>query len=172
MLESWHLVKAVYPDLTINRVGSTTKWSKSAVPVTLQVDASEDAICGALLQNAQPVCFTSHSLNSTERNYTQIENECPKTVTRMNKWHQYLYGKWDITVQPCHEPHKAIFNKPMSKAPHRLQRMMLKLQLYNSSLQSAPNKGKEFYVALKPSNVTKLMAPLTESEAELAMTLS
>ncbi len=31
-------------------------------PVTLQVDASEEAIGGALLQDGQPVCFTSHSV--------------------------------------------------------------------------------------------------------------
>ena len=38
------------------------------LPVTLEVDASEDAIGGVLLQNDQPVCFTSHRLNNTEKN--------------------------------------------------------------------------------------------------------
>ena len=47
-----------------------------ALPVTLQVDASEDAIGGVLLQNDQSVCFTSHRLNNTEKNYAQIEKEC------------------------------------------------------------------------------------------------
>ena len=34
-------------------------------PVTLQVDASENAIGGVLLQDNRPVCFTSHTLNTT-----------------------------------------------------------------------------------------------------------
>ena len=37
-----------------------------SLPVTLQVDASEDAIGGVLLQQDQPVCFTSHTLSNTE----------------------------------------------------------------------------------------------------------
>ena len=52
-------------------------------PSQLQVDASEDAIGGALLQNDQPVCFTSHTLNSTEKNYAQIEKECLAIVSCM-----------------------------------------------------------------------------------------
>ena len=49
--------------------------------MTIQVDASEDGIGGVLLQNDQPVCFTSHTLNSTEKNYTQIEKECLAIVS-------------------------------------------------------------------------------------------
>ena len=44
------------------------RYYDATLPVTLQVDASDDAIGGVLLQNDQPVCFTSHTLNSTERN--------------------------------------------------------------------------------------------------------
>ena len=42
-------------------------------PVTLQVDASDNAIGGVLLQEGHPVRFTSHTLTNTERNYAQIE---------------------------------------------------------------------------------------------------
>ena len=116
-----------------------------ALPVTLQVDASEDAIGGVLLQNDQPVCFTSHRLNNTEKNYAQIEKECLAIVSCMDKWHQYLYGKHDITVHTDHQPLETIFKKPLSKAPRRLQRMMLKLQRYQFSVRY--KKGKELYVA-------------------------
>ena len=47
------------------------------LPVTLQVDASEEAISGVLLQEGNLVCFTSHTLNSTEKNYAQIEKKMP-----------------------------------------------------------------------------------------------
>ena len=97
-----------------------------SLPVTLQVDASEDAIGGVLLQQDQPVSFTSH----TEKQYAQIEKECLAIVTCMNKWHQYLYGKQHITGHTDHQPLESIFKKPISKAPCRLQRMMLKLLDY------------------------------------------
>ena len=113
--------------------------------MTLQVDASEDAIGGVLLQNDQPVCFTSHTLNSTEKNYAQIEKECHAIVSCMDKWHQYLYGKHDITVHTDHQPLETISKKPRSKAPRRLQRMMLKLQRYQFTVRY--KKGKELYVA-------------------------
>ena len=37
--------------------------------MTLQVDVSEEASGGVLLQEGPPVCFTSHTLDSTEKNY-------------------------------------------------------------------------------------------------------
>ena len=80
-----------------------------ALPVTLQVDASGDAIGGVLSQNDQPVYFTSHRLNNTEKNYAQIEKECLAIVSCMDKWHQYLYGKQDITVHTDHQPLETIF---------------------------------------------------------------
>jgi len=67
------------------------RYYDAALPVMLQVDASEDTISGVLLQNDQPVCFTSHTLNSTEKNHAQIEKECLAIVSCMDKWHQYLY---------------------------------------------------------------------------------
>ena len=109
------------------------------------MDASEDASGGVLLQNDQPVCFTSHRLNNTEKNYAQIEKECLAIVSCMDKWHQYHYGKHDITVHTDHQPLETIFKKPLCKALRQLQRMMLKLQRYQFSVRY--KKGKELYVA-------------------------
>ena len=39
---------------------------------TERLDKREDRIGGVLLQNDQSVCFTSHRLNNTEKNYAQI----------------------------------------------------------------------------------------------------
>ena len=78
-------------DLIISR--NILQYYDITLPVVLQVDASEEAIGGVLLQDGKPVCFTSHTLDSTEKNYAQIEKECRAIVTCMSKWHQYLYGK-------------------------------------------------------------------------------
>ena len=88
----------------------------------------------------KPVCFMLHTLDSNERNYTQIEKAI---VTCISKWHQYLYRKKNILVHTDHQRLKTIFRKPLSKAPRRLQRMMLKLQQYHFSVQY--KKGKVMY---------------------------
>ena len=130
-----------------NLIASATalRYYEPTLPVTLQVDASEDGIGGVLLQNDQHVCFTSYKLNNTEKNYAQIEKECLAIVSCMDKWHRYLYGKHHIMVHTDHQPLETIFKKPLSKAPRRLQRMMLKLQRYQFSVRY--KKGKELYVA-------------------------
>ena len=143
------------------------RYYDAALPVTLQVDASEDAIGGVLLQNDQPVCFTSHTLNSMEKNYAQIEKECLTIVSCMDKWHQYLYGKHDITVHTDHQPLETIFKKPLTKAPRRLQRMMLKLQRYQFTVRY--KKGKELYVAdtLSRAAVTGHPSSTAKQECEV-----
>ena len=112
------------------------------LPVTLQVDASDKAIGGVLMQEGRSVCFTSHTLNETEKQYAQIEKECLAIVTCMKKWHQYLFGKQNIIVHTDHQPLETIFKKPLGNAPRRLQRMMLQLQQYN--FEVLYKRGKEF----------------------------
>ena len=63
----------------------------------------------------------------------------------MDKCHQYLYEKKEITVHTDHQPLETIFKKLLSKASRRLQRMMLKLQRYQFTVRY--KKGKELYVA-------------------------
>ena len=70
-------------DLIISR--NILQYYDVTLPVVLQVDASEEAIGGVLLQDGKPVCFTSHTLDSTEKNYAQIEKECLAIVTCMSK---------------------------------------------------------------------------------------
>ena len=146
-----------------NLIASATalRYYDPTIPVTLQVDASEDEIGSALLQNDQPVCFTSHTLNSTEKNYAQIEKEFLAIVSCMEKWHQYLYGRHDITVPTDYQPLETIFKKPLCEAPRRLPRMMLKLQRYQFSVRY--KKGKELYLADTLSRAPVTYHPSTTS---------
>ena len=109
-------------------------------PVVLQVDASEEGLGGALLQpNAegklQPVAFRSNSLSSTEQRYSQIEKECLAICNTFGKFDHWLFGKSDITVHTDHQPLETIYKKPLHKSPARLQRMLMRLQRYQFSLQ-------------------------------------
>ena len=145
-------------------IASTTalRYYDVSLPVTLQVDASDSAIGGVLYQEGHPVCFTSHTLSATEKNYTQIEKEFLAIVSCMEKWH-YLYGKHEITVHSDHQPLETILRKPLSRAPRRLQRMMLRLLNYHFTVQY--KKGKELFVA-----DTLSRAPLADGPQSSRMT--
>ena len=84
---AFQTAKELIATTTVLRYYDVTK------PVTLQVNASEEAIGVALLQEGQPVCFTSDCLDSTEKNYAQIEKECLAkeclTLAGLNYYYSY-----------------------------------------------------------------------------------
>ena len=95
-------------------------------PVVLQTDASDNAVCGALLQpndegKLQPVLFTSSSMNPTEQRYSKIEKECLAICNCFQKFYRWLYGKPDIEVHTDHNQLETIMKKPLTKAPARPQ---------------------------------------------------
>ena len=119
-------------------------------PVTLQVDASEGGLGGALLQpnkdnKLQPVAFTSCSMSETEQRYSQIEKECLAICNGFQKFDQWLYGKRDIEVHTDHKPLESIMKKPLNKAPTRLQKMLMRLQRYHFTVTYKP--GPTMYLA-------------------------
>ena len=124
---------------------ATLKFFDVNKPCVLQVDASDTGLGGALLQDGQPVAFTSSTLSLTEINYAPIEKECLAIKVACTKFYQYLYGKQDVVVHSDHQPLETIFKKPLSKAPRRLQRMMLQLQPFKFTV--VYKKGKYMYLA-------------------------
>ena len=116
------------------------------LPVTLQVDASEFGLGAALLQNGSPVAYSSSTLTQCEKdNFAQIEKECLAIVHAMMRWDQWLYGHNDILVESDHKPLETIFKRPISQAPKRLQKMMLRLQRYSFKVQH--RKGSTMWLA-------------------------
>ena len=123
--------------------GATTlKFFDVNKPCVLQVDVSDSGLGGALLQDGQPVAFTSSTLSATEANYAAIDKECLAIKVACTKFYQYLYGKQDVVVHSDHQP---LETKPLSKAPRRLQRMMLQLQPFKFTV--VYKHGKHMYLA-------------------------
>jgi predicted aspartyl protease len=102
-------------------------------PVQIQCDASSKGLGAVLQQDEKPVAYASRSLSDTETRYAQIEKEMLSIVFATTKFHQYIFGK-SISVYNDHKPLEAIFKKPLLSAPMRLQRMLLKLQCYDISV--------------------------------------
>ena len=113
--------------------------------VTIQCDASQTGLGTVLLQNGQPVAFSSRSLTKTEQKYAQIEKECLAIVFSCERFSQYLLGRGKISVHSDHKPLEIIFKKPLCSAPKRLQRMMLRLQGF--CLDVKYKQGCKMYIA-------------------------
>ena len=62
-------------------------------PVEIQADASQNAEGACLLQNGNPIAFTSRSLTDTECRYAMIEKEMLSIVHATEAFHYYIFGK-------------------------------------------------------------------------------
>ncbi|XP_013379743.1 uncharacterized protein K02A2.6-like [Lingula anatina] len=113
--------------------------SKEEKELTIQCDASSYGVGGVILQEGQPIAYSSRALNKTEQNYAQIEKEMLAVVHCCRKFHHYIFG-CHVTVESDHKPLQAIYKKPLLSAPMRLQGMMFKLQPYDIMLKYKPGK--------------------------------
>ena len=112
-------------------------------PTTLEVDSSMNGLGAALLQDGKPVAFASKSLTDTEKRYANIEREMLAVVFACERFHTYIYGN-NVTIESDHKPLETIQLKNISKAPPRLQRMMLRIQQYDVKIQYKPGKEMVF----------------------------
>ena len=108
--------------------------------LTLENDASEYGLGAAIYQEGNPIAFASRSLTSAERNYAQIEKEMLAVCFGLEKFHHYTYGR-RVTVITDHKPLESIVLKPLSKAPKRLQSLLLRTQKYDYSVMFKSGKS-------------------------------
>ena len=113
-------------------------------PIKVTCDSSKFGL-GAVLEQKEegswkPVAFASRSLSQSEQNYAQIEKEALSVLFACEKFKEYLYGQMFV-VENDHQPLKAIFSKPLYKAPARIQRFLLRLQPYTFSFKFVPGKN-------------------------------
>ena len=69
------------------------RYFDNAKEVTLQCDASESGLGATIMQEVQPVAFSSRALTSTERNYAQTEKELLSIVHGCTRFDHYVYGR-------------------------------------------------------------------------------
>ena len=113
-------------------------------PLCLSVDASSKGLGAVPLRDEKPLAYASRALTPTQQRYAQIEKKTLAIVYRVQKFHQYIYGR-RTDVETDHKPLQYILNKPLHEAPLRLQKMMLILQPYDLKVKYV--SGSELYVA-------------------------
>ena len=92
------------------------RFFNSSEPVEDQGDASANGIGFVLIQNGQPVSYSSRALTTSERDYSQIETELLAQVFGDERNHQYVCGR-KVVLWSDHKPLETIYKKPLATAP-------------------------------------------------------
>ena len=96
-------------------------------------DASGTELEAVLIQDGQPIAYSSCALSEAEKRYAQIGNELLAVVYGLEKFHQSTFGR-TVIVQSDHKPLEVIVRKKLHKAPKHLQRMLLRIQVYDARI--------------------------------------
>ena len=75
----------------------------------------------------------------TESLYAIIEKEMLAIVYALEKWHQFTYGR-PVVVHSDHNPLHAITQKPLDRAPKRLQSMLIRALAYDIEVKYLERK--------------------------------
>ena len=114
-------------------------------PIKLSVDASSKGLGAVILQDDHPIAYASKSLTKTQQQFAQIEKEMLAVVFGCTRFHDYIYGVNNVTVESDHKPLETILKKPSCQAPLRLQKMIMTIQKYSLNVIYRP--GKELVLA-------------------------
>ena len=142
------------------------KFYNPNLQLRVRTDASSEGL-GAIQQKHNdewhPVAFASHSLNPTEKNYAPIETETLSIVFACEWFHEYVYGR-TFTVYNDHKPLQAIFKKPITSCPLRIQRFFLRLQRYDFTLEYSPGTTMKVSDALSRASLEDERQEITEAD--------
>ena len=100
------------------------------------VDGSPHGVSAILAQRDQQGLpykinsYASRALSSVEKRYSQTDIEGLPLVWGIEHFRMFLLGS-EFDVITDHRALEAIFNNPRSNPPARIQRWMMRLQLYN-----------------------------------------
>ena len=79
----------------------------------------------------RPIAFTSRTLSSAEKNYSQVEREALSIVYGVKRFHQYLYGR-HFTLVTDHKPLTTLFS-PKTGVPALAAAPLQRWALYLAS---------------------------------------
>ena len=130
-----------FSDIKIKFKNANIKNFDASYPIALFTDASPQGI-GAVLKQYQegrwqPISFASRSLNSAERNYSQLDKEALGVYYGCNKFREYLLGS-NFVIKTDHRPLLKLLG-PNQEIPANvspiIQRYALRLSNFNYTIE-------------------------------------
>ena len=115
----------------------------------------------ALVQNGRPVAFGSTILTECQSRYSNIDREMLAIVHGVQRYHTYPHGG-PFKVISDHKPLVTICAKSLHAAPPRLQRLLLKIQGYNFTIEYRP--GDKMILA---DTLSRLPNPISNDDVDL-----
>lgn len=146
----------------------------SKLPLVLDCDASSFGIGAALSHimpdgTHRPIAFSSKTLGSSERNYSQIEREALSLIFGVKKFHRYLFGrKFELVTD--HKPLVMVMGPKghiASVSASRLHRWAFILSSYDFSIKFRPTAqhgNADFLSRLPLPNTTDTCLDSVDSE--------
>ena len=89
--------------------------------MTLHCDTSQSGHGAAMMQNSQPIVYTSRALTPAETRYAQIEKELLPIVFSCQHFESYIYGRDSVNIETDHQLLVSIVQKLLSSALSHLQ---------------------------------------------------
>ena len=139
--------------------------------VTIQCDASKEAVGAVLLQEGRPVAYASRKLRESEINWAPIEKEMLAIVFSTQKFREYILCKTTVD-QTDHKPLETILHKPIATAPLRLQAMMLKVSDYDLKVGYLPGKKQVLADTLSRASLNELQVDEEEIQVNVLERIS
>ena len=141
--------------------GKVLKYYRPDLDLLVETDASGKGTGMALLQSdcnernsLYLIAYGSKTLTSAETRYANTEHKLLGAVGALEKFHYFTFG-CPVIILTDHKPLKAISKKALVNAPPRLQRLLLRLNNYNATLQWIPGKEMVFADHLSRNIVNK-----------------
>ena len=89
------------------------------------------------------IVYGSKTRTSAETRYANIEHDFFGAVAALEKLHYFTFGR-PVVILTDHKPLISISKKALVNAPPHLQRLLLRLNNYNATLQWIPCKEMVF----------------------------
>ena len=110
---------------------------KPGADTVIQEDAAGRGMGAVLMQAGKPIALPSKSPSECETRYANIERDMHAVVFGCERFDTYVYGT-RFTVESGHKPLDMIILKNLDAAPHRLQRMLIRIQPYEFRFAIGP----------------------------------
>ena len=90
--------------LPVEASASVLRYYEVTKPVIVQCNTSQKGMGTCILQEGQPVEYSSRALTETEQFWPQFKKELYSLLFAMEKFHSYVYGWRHVTVETDHKP--------------------------------------------------------------------